>query len=461
MFNQSKSQREEIPTKNINIKMGATLRDAPANPIDSKNLSQISTNPNSALAFKPDIEKAWGKEITLRDLRKQRENKHPNKTNEAMPSKISDPKIGKKLVVGNLLTKTENGKESKAFGRQPLQVSEYFRNIIDERLSGHERKPTVYAYQKELINYLRELDSQFMLKKSDRRTSDAFKTGLEFLDGALNKPDFKPKTRLLAVYMWHSLFGHSEDKLSDKLLLQYLPACLFIASKHEEYYMTGSKHVVSWHNIHFSRSSCLKFGMQEISKKDLFESEMGLLELFKFKIVTPNFMNQISLLRAELLHEHSTKFDISACKVLEEAYTIPGIFCFPGTELALACLALACSNLDEMKVWQKASSVLSQLDISKQKSVRSRDNSLTRTLASKDKLAGTTTDQNSSLPKGAQPPTDLQTAVLKIDMKTVQKIIEMLSHHSEKRRKDRARLVAERFLPQGISFERGPSSQRH
>lgn len=464
MFNQSKSQREDIPIKNITVKIGnigAALRDTTINPHDSKNLSQISTNPNSAMAFKPDVEKAWGKELTLGDLKKHRENKQPYKTNEVISTKISDPKLGKKIVVSSLFIKTENGKESKTFGRQPLLVGEYFRNIIDERLSGPERKPHVYTYQKELINYLREQDTQFMLKKMDRRTSDAFKTGLEFLEGALNKPEYKSKTRLLAVHMWHSLFDHSEHKLSDRNLLRFLPTCLFIATKHEEYYMTGSKLIVAWFNSHFSRSSCLKFGMSQISKKDLLETEMELLELLNFKIVTPGVMNQISLLRAELLHENSTRFDISAHKVLEEAYTIPGIFTFPGTELALACLALACSNLDEMKVWQKASSLLSQLDISKQKSFRSRENSLTRSLVSKDKQVVTATDHNSIIPKGAQTSVDLQTAVLKIDMKVVQKIIEILSQHSEKRRKDRARLVAEKFLPQGISLERGPSSQRN
>ena len=196
-----------------------------------------------------------------------------------------------------------------------MLVGEYFRNIIDERLSSQERKPQVYIYQKDLLHYLREQDIEFELPHSNRRTSDAFKTGIEFLDGALNKPEYKAKTRLLAIYLWHYLFSKDEEQFSDKKLLSLLPCCLWVSTKNEEYYLTGSKLITAWFNSHISRSSCTKFGAPQITIGDLRESEMDLLTILDFKVITPGVMNQICLLRAEVLGETSTRYDSAAQKV--------------------------------------------------------------------------------------------------------------------------------------------------
>ena len=342
-------------------------------------------------------------------------------------------------------------------------MGEYFRNIIDERLSFQERKPVVYTYQKELAIYLHSQDSQFRLKQSDRRTSECFKTGMEFLDCVLNKPEYKSKTRLLAVYLWHSLFSITDQKFTDQDLFHLLPCCVWIATKHEEYYMTGSKLIISWFNSHFSRSSCAKFGVKMISKSDLLEREMSLLSVIDFKVITPSILNLITLLRAEVLNENSNKFDTAAIKVLEEAYSLPTIFTFPASELAMACLAVACSNLDETRIWQRAQIHLSSSSSGTEPQLHpgSREGSTRKIAISRDK-SGIMSEGRSGKPKTFSTSGTQQPPIIPIDLKLVQKLIQMLTEVSEKKKKDKARLVLENHLPRGVQMEKTKSqSQRN
>ena len=99
------SRGEFFGTKNVNVALGKIGPLSKEGQADSKNLSQISTNPNSANLLKQQLEdRGWAKQPTLGDLKRRQDTKQGQKTTEHEPAKPQEDRLKKKIAVDVLLT---------------------------------------------------------------------------------------------------------------------------------------------------------------------------------------------------------------------------------------------------------------------------------------------------------------------------------------------------------------------
>jgi len=104
MFNLEKASRGQMnSTKNLNFLVKNSEiagRNCVNGGLESKNLSQISTNPNSAaIAKQVIVEKPWERVPTLGDLKRQKENRQDGKSLENNLDGVGHLRSGKKIMV--------------------------------------------------------------------------------------------------------------------------------------------------------------------------------------------------------------------------------------------------------------------------------------------------------------------------------------------------------------------------
>lgn len=223
----------------------------------------------------------------------------------------------------------------------------------------------IYAFQKELLQYLFDIEKTFCIENQLNHKADQnfpakdlqkmFDLGCDFLRHVFQRKyhSGKRETSLLAFFLWHKVIGAVGQSIEPRLTgfsraINYLGACFLMSAKIEEYYPPSSSDAADFLNDFQPYTYQVEESPFQTASL-VIEYEAELLRLNDYKIFTPPHLQYLSLLWAEMGRKDDTTTVLDkACYLMQSLYSQPDFFSFRPSVLAASCLYLSCSAKERL-----------------------------------------------------------------------------------------------------------------